>query len=285
MENKYFYKVGYFPNPLNDDKAEVELWSGWNGNINQDSREETVATIASLSYGNEQAKNPSKLYKRLQELKHESVFEFINMPPFDNNRISESLRHEKLPYFEDYNDIDNVKDQLILEHKASVATFKIKCPLIVARQFMRHRASYLEMSRRYVKNKKVPFEFYDFWENLDLSRDKIMNIQTITTDFYKYSVDIYETLLNLGVPAEKARCVIPQGAYTVFWVQMDIDYLANFFLLRLKKDAQEEIRNIAYGMWALIQKFQPDLFVEINKKINKIQDSQNEENNNSNNGE
>jgi len=274
MENKYFKRISLVKPIYNiNTKWEngfVELWSGWAGNLNQESREEMVATIASLSYGNEQAKDPAKLYKRLQVLKHESVFEFIT-PAYFSDRIRESLRHENLPTFEQIADGDkDILTQLMLDHASEVATFKIKCPIFVARQFMRHRgASYLEMSRRYVKNNKVPFEFYmpemENYNSLDYGDRQ--NIERMFEDTYNYITSVYEKALETGLKPEQARAIQPVGAYTIFWVQMDKDSLVNFFNLRLKKDAQEEIRKIALAMLNSIKIYQTNLYENIIKEL------------------
>jgi flavin-dependent thymidylate synthase len=263
---KYFNKVGEIYPYSWDKEAKVELWSGWNGNINQDSREEMVATIASLSYGNEQAKNPIRLYKTLQKLKHESVFEFI-APPIQKKRIESSLRHKNFDYFSSKYMKKSV-DDLIEEHKATIGTFKLTIPIFVARQFMRHRCfSYLELSRRYVKGNKVPLKFYKHHykelKEKGYSEDEIKQVETLYNETNLKALDAYNSLLNSGLKAEIARSVLPVATYTTMYVQGDVACLANFFALRRKEDAQEAIRLVADAMYELIKIYQPDLLKNI----------------------
>lgn len=261
--SKYFKLIDKSYPYENDNKGVVELWSGWNGNVNQEAREETVATIASLSYGNQEAKNPKALFNKLKKLKHESLFEFINLPTKED-RIDFSLRHQDIPIYSDFKNLDDLVEQ----HKATIATFKIKIPIFVARQFIRHRCfSFLELSRRYVKNKKVPFEFYE----PDFSVIEDEKLRENTEDYYKltlsYCEKTYNLLVSRGIKPEVARSIIPVGAYTTFYCQGDTECLINFFQLRLKKDAQYEIRKVAESMLDLLRKHQPALYDEISKAL------------------
>ena len=254
MENKYFNKMGEV---IPYDLARVELWSGWEANTNQESREETVATIASLSYGNKEAINPSKLYERLKKLKHESLFEFIN-PSCEDKRIDKSLRQNSSLFPEGEWDYEN--------HRGSIATFKVKVPLFVARQFMRHRCfSYLELSRRYTKPDKVSFEFFTPDLN-DFDEEERESFKDYYITLVDNSVTLYEKMIERGFKPEIARATLPVSLYTEFWVQGDLECLANFFKLRLKHDAQREIKDIAQSMLDLIVEHQPDLYIKLVQK-------------------
>ncbi len=242
MKEKYFKEMDRYSDEYGT--GYVSLYSGWNSNVEEKARVETVSKIASLSYGNESAKNPEALYDRLLKLKHESLFEFITAP-VEKWRIVESLRHNKdLPYFRDTD-----------KYKEKIATFRIKTPLFVARQFMRHRGfSYLEMSRRYVNGKKVPFEFWFPAQVSEKRREEL-------TEFYNAE---YEYLVySKGCRPEQARALLPTGLYTEFYCQAEVKVLANFFSLRLKKDAQHEMRDVAINMFKLIEKYQPELHKNI----------------------
>ena len=252
MEAKYFESVDY----VTGDSFKVELWSGWNSNINQESREETVATIASLSYGREEAKDNHRLYERLKALKHESLFEFIRDNTYTKTGIEDSLRHrpDMWTYEEFYKVLckydEEEGDKKILEevvtHQANIATFKIKTPIFVARQFMRHRCfSYLEMSRRYTDLEKMELEVWT---------------PTHSTLITEEAKRLYDRLIVEGYRPEEARSVLPLGTYTYFFVQGDRECLSNFFKLRLKKDAQTQIRELAEGMYTLIERHQPYLY-------------------------
>src|SRR5579885_995190 len=102
-------------------------------------------------------------------------------------------------------------------------SFRIKCPIYTARQWMRHRMnSYNEISYRYVK---APLEFYipGIWRHQD-KHNKQSSLAPFSNqelmDRYKQSlalsVQVYEQLLEQGVGRELARGVLPLCTYTEF---------------------------------------------------------------------
>lgn len=138
--------------------------------------------------------------------------------------------------------------------------FKTDIDLATARQFMRHRASWQELSRRYVSGKKLPFEFY--------TSPKLSNVvsrYTFTTpDGHHISVDItteqltqaclnhYDTALTSSVKPEEARRCIPQSMMTTVWSAWQPAQLANLFKLRCDPHAQSEINQLCTAMKDLI---------------------------------
>lgn len=138
--------------------------------------------------------------------------------------------------------------------------FKTDIDLATARQFMRHRASWQELSRRYVSGKKLPFEFY--------TSPKLSNIvsrYTFTTpDGHHISVDLtteqltqaclnhYDTALTSSVKPEEARRCIPQSMMTTVWSAWQPAQLANLFKLRCDPHAQSEINQLCTAMKDLI---------------------------------
>jgi hypothetical protein len=213
-------------------------------NESEEQRQYTVATISSLAYGNEEAKHPDKLYKKLQQLGHESLAEFIR-PCFTGYDINSSIRNKS-------NDILWYERQIpsqLTYHKENIACFRIKVPIFVARQFMRHRSfSYLEMSRRYTKGSKVPFEF---WFPNEFSKEyKSIYVTNWNIDYDRISKN-YET--------QVAARFLPQTIYTEFYVMGEADGLSNFFKLRLDSHSQAEIRECAKAMLELLVRHQPEL--------------------------
>lgn len=137
-------------------------------------------------------------------------------------------------------------------------SFRIKCPMFVARQWMRHRMnSYNEISYRYVK---APLEFYipPKWRSQDL-KNKQASIgafdDAALTAAYKSaldkSVEVYEQLLAAGIGREIARGVLPGCTYTQFIFTCNLHSLMHFMKLRLDAGAQYEIRRFAQGMLEL----------------------------------
>lgn len=145
----------------------------------------------------------------------------------------------------------------------SVFTFYIKCPIFVAREWMRHRiGSYNEVSGRYTEfdpefyipehyrlqgqtNKQgsfyptgkdiVPYNLEDWdWMN---TRD----VQAITKKAY----EVYKLLLARGIAKEMARMILPVNLYTQFYFTVNARALMNFLSLRMGEDAQFEIQRFA----------------------------------------
>ena len=236
--------------PLYDDGiGYVTLYDASHANESEEQRIWTVATIASLAYGNEEAKNPKRLYEKLKELKHFSLFEFIR-----NGAGRYDIEYSMRNGSDDYHG-DGEYDTFNSLHKANIACFKIKVPIFVARQFMRHRSfSYLEMSRRYTTDKKQPFEF---WFPKDFG-DKHKTDSWI--DRFNKN---YEYVKDMEYHTQVASRFLPQTTYTTFYMMGEVEGLKNFFALRLKKDAQDEIRELAEGMMRLLNHHQPELAYKV----------------------
>lgn len=126
--------------------------------------------------------------------------------------------------------------------------FDIKCPIFVARQWMRHRiGTYNEMSLRYCLAKR------DYYIPSNLSEQ--------TLERYKKAVDnsfeTYEELVNSGVKREQARGVLPLSVYTLYYWTVNARSLMNFLKLRLDKAAQAEIREYARALFGIFKEKMP----------------------------
>lgn len=151
-----------------------------------------------------------------------------------------------------------------LEH--NVITFRIKVPLYVARQHMRHRTfSYNEISRRYTD---VDFQFYEPKEfrtqhksNRQASNeDGLINprvgppegphgphIDWLVKDHHQQSLRLYDDLIESGVCREQARGILPQNLYTEYYATCNLNNLIKFIRLRTHEGAQWEIQKLAEG--------------------------------------
>lgn len=137
-------------------------------------------------------------------------------------------------------------------------SFRIKCPLYVARQWMRHRMnSYNEISYRYVK---VQDEHYipKVWRLQDTVNKQSSvggfqdaQITQLYNDAIAQAMQAYETLLAAGVCREQARGLIPMCSYTEFIFTCNLHALCHFLKLRLSKGAQAEIKYFAYALLKL----------------------------------
>lgn len=242
-----------------DGMGYVSLYDASHSNESEEQRIWTVTTIASLAYGNEEAKNPEALYERMKSIKHESLWEFIrsNHVPFGRT-IGASMRNSTygggLPFTDVYKEYQTVTvlNEDMKWHKQNIACFRIKVPIFVARQFMRHRSfSYLEMSRRYTKDAKVPFEF---WFPKEFHGNKLMFKSQWEQDYFAMTKQ-YHT--------QVASRFLPQTTYTEFYMMGEVEGLKNFFTLRCAKEAQEEIREVAMAMLKLIAMYQPELYQKV----------------------
>ncbi len=137
-------------------------------------------------------------------------------------------------------------------------SFRVKAPLLVARQWMRHRMnSYNEISYRYVK---APLEFYvpPKWRYQD-TQNKQASVGAFENkhmnETYEKTINncfkAYESLLESGVCRELARGVLPMCTYTQFIFTCNLPSLMHFLKLRLDPGAQYEIRQYALGMLGL----------------------------------
>lgn len=137
--------------------------------------------------------------------------------------------------------------------EAMVFTFDMKCPIFVARQWMRHRiGSFNEVSLRYTEAepdffvpKGLPNGAKQGW--LD---DNIRQYET------------YKSWTQVGVSKEQARSLLPLGTYTKFYWTVNGSSLMNFLKLRLDKSAQAEIREYAEAILDMVKVVAPVSFTE-----------------------
>lgn len=137
-------------------------------------------------------------------------------------------------------------------------SFRIKAPIFITRQWMRHRMnSYNEISYRYVK---APLEFYTptHWRYQD-TQNRQGSVGAFSdpalSQQYQEALDharkTYEHLLESGVCRELARGLLPLCTYTEFIFTCNLHSLVNFLILRLHPGAQWEIRQYAQALYEL----------------------------------
>ena len=156
--------------------------------------------------------------------------------------------------------------------------FHIKCPIFVARQWMRHRmCSYNEVSARYTEVKDefyVPQEFrvqdmnnkQGSLKSKDLDNAKLLKIYN---ESIEASYTAYKKLLEAGVAREMARGLLPVAQYTQFYWTINARSLMNFIRLRADSHAQYEIRVYAEAIAEIFRQKMPwtyDAFIALNKK-------------------
>ncbi|KKP22600.1 MAG: Thymidylate synthase ThyX [candidate division TM6 bacterium GW2011_GWF2_28_16] len=151
------------------------------------------------------------------------------------------------------------------EHQS--ATFKIVTPLIVARQWMRHRTqSYNEVSMRYSADPVGKFYMPDVWRlqastNKQASLGQVADQEVCTkilSDAYNNSLNAYNKLLSMGVCREQARLIVPVGNYTEFYATANLRNWFAFYKLRIAQDAQWEIRQYAQSIGEILESIWPN---------------------------
>jgi thymidylate synthase (FAD) len=147
--------------------------------------------------------------------------------------------------------------------------FHIRCPIFVAREWMRHRVgSFNEFSLRYAKatddfyvpeaddvrsqvGKPGAYSFEPVSDDVaEATRERLQEV-------YQTAYSTYQELVELGVARELARCVLPVGAYTEFYWTVNARSLMNFISLRNSETAQREIRRYAEACERFLEKEMP----------------------------
>ena len=270
---------------LNDDNiGYVESYDFSHANVSQESRIAAITTIASVCYQSPNALGSISLYDRLATENKglpSSSYEFVpvlisftdwvhimKLAGFSDNSSSFTSIEKYGEWVKEGNEeylLTNLRAliadvgvqadqyffnteeecQIIAKH---FKVYKTKIDLSTARQFMRHRASWQELSRRYVSGKRAEFEFY--------ISPKMKNLISEDCNFGQYSTDAiiqdtirhYNTAIAAGIKPEEARRILPQAMYTTVWSAWQPKQLEVFYKLRCDAHSQAEIQSLAYAM-------------------------------------
>lgn len=134
------------------------------------------------------------------------------------------------------------------------ASFRVKAPIFVARQLVKHKfLPWNEVSRRYV-NSEPEFFVPEFW------REKADNVKQGSSDMEvsepwkvagwasnatNSALFAYNAMLEEGVCPEQARMVLPQNTMTEWIWSGTLGAWADMCRLRLDPHAQKETREVA----------------------------------------
>jgi thymidylate synthase (FAD) len=141
-------------------------------------------------------------------------------------------------------------------------------PIFVARQWIRHRtANVNEYSARYsvVKDRFYRPSVENIRQQSATNRQGGNQPADVATaeDFLRY-LDAteahyadYERMLEKGIARELARIGLPLSVYTEWYWKIDLHNLFHFLSLRMDSHAQQEIRDYANAMFALVQPIVP----------------------------
>lgn len=161
------------------------------------------------------------------------------------------------------------------EHVA--LTYRLKMPIFVARQLVKHRtSSWSEHSARY---SKLEVDFY--LPTTDTVRTQIgkpMEYTFETTDRAKASLFLeklwqwceigmanYQWAIDNGIAREQARMFVPINAYTTITWTLNVRSLLNVLALRNDSHAQGETRAFAIAMEELAESVIPDTIKAFNE--------------------
>ncbi len=124
-------------------------------------------------------------------------------------------------------------------------------------QLVRHRlASFNQQSQRYVK----------FGADLEVVKPATIaesdEANAVFDGIIEATKAAYAELMELGIPAEDARYVLPNAAETKIVVTMNVRELLHFFEVRCCNRAQWEIREMAHRMLELVRPTAPFVFAD-----------------------
>ncbi len=142
----------------------------------------------------------------------------------------------------------------VLEH--AVFTFRVEgLSRAALAQLTRHRlASFDVQSQRYVKLDNPEFVIPDTIRNSEFLAE--------VESTMRYVMNLYQRMLDAGIPVEDSRYVTPQAVPTELIFTMNARELLHFFSLRCCNRAQWEIRHLADEMLKICIHVAPTLFAD-----------------------
>jgi len=187
--------------------------------------EKTVALAARLCY------SPSSIGKLREKLESSDIESFLD-------KIM-SLGHYS-----------------VLEHASF--TFGIEgISRVTTHQLVRHRiASFSQQSQRYVSHKE---EFTSIMPDTIAENTEAREIFAFMSETVHKA---YAQLVDMGIPPEDARYILPNATETKIIMTMNARELLHFFALRCCQRAQWEIREMSIEMLRQVKKVSPVIFRE-----------------------
>jgi thymidylate synthase (FAD) len=152
----------------------------------------------------------------------------------------------------------------VLEHASF--TFSVKgISRACTHQLVRHRiASYSQQSQRHVNPTKASESSRTQEDDWFVTPPSIARYYLQKggdyDDFMNKIAGFYQTLVDLGIPKEDARFVLPNACKTNIVITMNTRELRHFFKLRRAKEAQWEIREMANRMYELVRPLAQNMF-------------------------
>jgi thymidylate synthase (FAD) len=160
---------------------------------------------------------------------------------------------------------------------------EIQAPIFVFREWHRHRSqSYNEMSARYAPLPDLNYTPTE--ERLFLTQDKNTQAKAIEGAvldseaamrwldalevFYIRAEEMYKYGLEIGIPKELARIVLPVGRYSRMRASANLRNWLAFMTLRMHPNAQHEIRQFANTVGEIIKIYFPRTWSLFEERFN-----------------
>jgi thymidylate synthase (FAD) len=175
----------------------------------------------------------------------------------------------------EFTDKDAKLIKYLVEHKHTSVfrhpqlQFRITCPIYVERQLFKHQVGmsansisgrYVDFSDSYTTVKEWRRQSRDSKQGSDGLVNSQKSCSEIERDVINFCKAAYEELLSYGVSKEQARSILPLNLNTTFiWTGSLLSFI-HLFNLRLKKDAQQETREVAAEMLALVKNIEGNPF-------------------------
>lgn len=157
------------------------------------------------------------------------------------------------------------------------ATFRIRMPIFVAREHVRHRIGHSinEESGRYVElrndyyipkilrqQKGKPGAYY--FEEIEYG-ELTEDFQNTLSEHSEQGYYEYKRFLDLGVAKEQARLFLSLNLYTEMLWTCNARSFMNYLELRADEHAMKEIRELAYAMEAEFKEYMPNVHKAFNE--------------------
>ena len=169
-----------------------------------------------------------------------------------------SSKEEDYDYFTEHLARLSKQDRKLIEYLAyhghispfhhAFITMRIKAPIFVARQLVKHKfMPWNEVSRRYVDN-EPEFYFPSKWREraVDKKQGSGKDLDfTVDPRSCLIALQTYNDALRNGVAPEQARMVLPQNTMTEWYWSGTLSAWASMLALRCKPDTQQETREVA----------------------------------------
>ena len=142
-------------------------------------------------------------------------------------------------------------------------SFRIKAPIFVARQLVKHKfLPWNEVSRRYVDD-EPEFYFPEYWrakaENVKQGSgtDEVPDQMAKSAALVYKANKIYQELLDAGVAPEQARMVLPQNTMSEWIWSGTLGAFCDMLRLRLDPHTQYESQIVAKKVYDEVVKLFP----------------------------